>query len=265
VKKLTAVALFILFLFPAYVFAKNESASATDAPAPVMKNASVPAKNAPAPATKNVLGPVAEQFKKSFPKNNFESITPTDVKGVYEIYTGNQIYYYMPKDDVVLYGNLVNKGGVNITRESLLKKMAQKMDKLPLESALKIGNGKTAVVEFMDPNCYHCRQAYKFFSQRKDVTTYVFLIPILSKDSGDKIKHVLCSKDVLKTYDDVMNGKLDNNAQLTACTDKKVDETVKTHMQLATQIGLKATPLFYIKGQAVEGFDPPAIEKLLKD
>jgi thiol:disulfide interchange protein DsbC len=208
--------------------------------------------------------PVAEQFKKSFPKNNFESITPTAIKGVYEVYTGNQLYYYMPKDDVIIGGPLISKNGVNITHESLSKKMAQKIAKLPLDSALKIGKGKTAVVEFMDPNCYHCRLAYKFFSQRQDVTLYVFFFP-LSKESGDKIKHVLCSKDVLKTYDDVMNGKLDNNAPLNICTDKKVDDTVKTHMQLASQIGVRGTPLFYIKGQTVDGFDQPAIEKLLKD
>ncbi|PKN09345.1 MAG: hypothetical protein CVU72_02615 [Deltaproteobacteria bacterium HGW-Deltaproteobacteria-7] len=231
-KKLTATLLFILFLFPAFVFAKDF--------------------------------PVAEQFKKSFPKNNFESITPTAIKGVYEVYTGNQLYYYMPKDDVIIGGPLISKNGVNITHESLSKKMAQKIAKLPLDSALKIGKGKTAVVEFMDPNCYHCRLAYKFFSQRQDVTLYVFFFP-LSKESGDKIKHVLCSKDVLKTYDDVMNGKLDNNAPLNICTDKKVDDTVKTHMQLASQIGVRGTPLFYIKGQTVDGFDQPAIEKLLKD
>jgi thiol:disulfide interchange protein DsbC len=237
VKKLIAIALFILFLFPAFVFAKD-----------------VTVKD----------GPITEKFKKDFPKNNFESITPTEVKGVYEIYTGNQIYYYMPKDDVVLYGNLVSKSGVSITRESYLKKMAQKMASLPLDSALKIGNGKTAVVEFMDPNCYHCRQAYKFFSQRKDVTMNIFFFP-LSKESGDKIKQILCSKDVLKTYDDVMNGKLDNSAQPPACTDKKVDETVKTHMQFASQVGVRGTPLFYIKGQVVDGFDEPVIDKLLKD
>ena len=231
-KKLTATLLCVLFLFPICVFAKDL--------------------------------PVAEKFKKSFPKNNFESITPTAIKGVYEVYTGNQIYYYMPKDDVILYGSLISKDGVNITRESNMKKMAQKMAKLPLDSALKIGNGKTTVVEFMDPNCYHCRQAYKFFSQRQDITLYVFFFP-LSKESGDKIKNILCSKDVSKTYDDVMNGKLDNNALLPACTDKKVDETVKTHMRLASQIGVRGTPLFYIKGQVFDGFEPSAIEKLLKD
>ena len=231
-KKLTAILLFIFFLFPTFVFAKDF--------------------------------PVAEQFKKSFPKNNFESITPTAIKGLYEVYNGNQLYYYMPKDDVIIGGPLISKNGVNITHESLSKKMAQKMAKLPLDSALKIGNGKTAIVEFMDPNCYHCRQAYKFFSQRKDVTMNIFFFP-LSKESADRIKQILCSKDVLKTYDDVMNGKLDNNAQLSICTDKKVDETVKMHMQFASQVGVRGTPLFYIKGQVVDGFDFPAIEKLLKD
>ena len=235
-KKITATILCVLFLFPACVSAK---------------------KAAP------VVSP-AETFKKDFPKNNFESITPTVIKEVYEVYTGNQIYYYMPKDGVILYGSLINKDGINITRESYLKKTAQKMANLPLDSALKIGNGKTAVVEFMDPNCYHCRQAYKFFSQRQDVTLYVFFFP-LSKESGDKIKHILCSKDVLKTYDDVVSGKLENNAALTVCTDKKVDETAQTHMRLASQVGIKGTPLFYIKGQVVDGFDPYTIEKLLKD
>jgi thiol:disulfide interchange protein DsbC len=232
VKKLTATIFCVLFLFSSCVFAKDL--------------------------------PVAEKFKKSFPKNNFESITPTAIKGIYEVYTGNQIYYYMPKEDVIVYGPLISKDGVNITRESSLKKIAQKMANLPLDSSLKIGNGKTIVVEFMDPNCYHCRQAYKFFSQRQDVTLNIFFFP-LSKESGDKIKHILCSKDVLKTYEDVMNGRLDNKAPLNICTDKKVDETVKTHMRLASQIGIGGTPLFYIKGQVVDGFDPPVIEKLLKD
>lgn len=208
--------------------------------------------------------PVADKFKKSFPKNNFESITPSTIKGVYEVYTGSQTYYYMPKDDVILYGSLITKDGKNLTRESNSKKIAQKIAKIPLDSALKIGNGKTTVVEFMDPNCYHCRQAYKFFSQRQDVTIYVFFFP-LSKESADKIKHVLCSKDVLKTYDDVMNGKLDNNAPLNACADKKVEETVKTHMRLVSEIGIRGTPLFYIKGKVVDGFELPAIEKLLNN
>ncbi len=207
---------------------------------------------------------VEEKFKKSFPQNTFESIKPTSIKGVYEIYTGNQIYYFMPEAEVIIYGNIISKNGVNITRESNLKKIAAKMVKLPLDSALKIGNGKTTVIEFMDPDCYHCRQAYNFFSARQDVTVYIFFFP-LSQASERKIRHILCAPDKLKMYEDVMTGKFDNNASLNICVDKKVDELIRTHMRLASQIGIRATPLFFIKGQVVDGFEKNIMENLLKD
>jgi len=205
---------------------------------------------------------VEEQFKKSFPKNHFESITPTAVNGIYEVYSADELYYYMPKGDILIYGSLVNKDGINLTRESHLKKMAKKMTAIPLDGALKTGTGKITVVEFMDPNCYHCRQAYNYFSKRQDVNMNIFFFP-LSQDSVNKIKHILCAKDSVKTYEDVMSGKLDSNAQLTACSDQNVEEKIKAHIQYARQVGLRGTPLFYIKGEVVDGFDPPVIEKLL--
>lgn len=207
---------------------------------------------------------VEDQFKKSFPKNNFESITPTKIPGLYEVYSANQLYYYIPKADILIYGSLVDKNGVNLTRESHLKKLAQKMANVPLDSALKIGAGKTTVVEFMDPNCYHCRQAYNYFSKRKDVSLNIFFFP-LSQDSVNKIKHILCAKDSAKTYEEVMSGNLDNNASLNVCSDPGVEEKIKTHIQLAQKVGLRGTPLFFIKGQVVDGFDAPVIEKLMNN
>ncbi len=97
---------------------------------------------------------VENKFKKSFPDRSFESIGPTSIKGLYEVYTGNQLYYYSPDADVLIYGQIITKDGVSLTRESYLKKMAPKMAKIPLDSAaLKIGSGKTVIVEFLDPDC----------------------------------------------------------------------------------------------------------------
>jgi len=211
-------------------------------------------------AAKN--SPPEEMFKKTFPERNFESISPTSIEGVYEVYTGNQLYYYVPKSNVLIYGNIVSPEGKSLTRESYLKKMAPKMAKLPLDDALKIGNGREIIVEFLDPDCYHCRESYKFFSQRKDVTIYVFFYP-LSQVSEKKIRHILCSSNKLETYEETMTGKFDNNAQLNACSDTKVEEIMKTHKKLAAQIGIRSTPFFYLKGQAVDGFEAPAMEKLL--
>ncbi|HOD31425.1 MAG TPA: DsbC family protein, partial [Smithellaceae bacterium] len=205
---------------------------------------------------------VDEAFKKIFPQHKFESISPTSIKGVYEVYTGNQIYYFMPEAEVVITGNIITKDGVNLTRESNSKKMAAKMAKLPLESALKIGKGKTTVIEFTDPNCPYCRQAFQYFAARKDVTVYVFLIP-LSHDSERKIRHIICSENKVKTYEDVMSGKLDKNAPLNICNDKKADDMIKTHRELASQAGIRATPTFHLKGNAIDGFEKDIIDNLL--
>ena len=204
-----------------------------------------------------------QQFKKSFSKNTYETFTETSIKGVYEIYNGQQIYYYLSEGDVLFVGNMISKDGKNLTQESNAKRMTSKLAGLSLDNALKIGSGKTAIVEFIDPNCHYCRLSFNFFNTRKkDVTLYVFFYP-LSEDSANKIRHIFCSKDKAQAYDDVLGGKLDGNAQLNLCSDKAAEDMVKSHQQISAKVGVRATPLFYIKGQVVPGFDQPVIEKLL--
>ncbi len=206
-----------------------------------------------------------EQFKKSFPQHNYETFAKTPIKGIYEIYDGGQIIYYLPEGDFILAGNIYSKDRKNLTQESNAKKMVAKLANLPLDKALKIGNGKTSIVEFIDPNCHYCRLSFNFLKERiKDVTLHIFFHP-LSEDSAKKIRHILCSKDKAQTYNDVLGGKLDANAQLNLCSDKAAEDMMKAHEEAAAKIGVRGTPLFYIKGQVIPGFDQPAIEKLLKE
>ena len=204
-----------------------------------------------------------EQFKKSFSQHKYETFAKTSVPGVYEIYSGRQVYYYLAEGDVILVGSMISKDNKNLTQESIAKKMAAKLANLPLDQALKIGDGKIPVVEFIDPNCHYCRLSFNFFnSRKKDITLYAFFFP-LSEDSAKKIRHIFCSKDKAAAYEDALGGKLDGNAQLTQCSDKDVEAMLKNHRQVSAQVGVNATPLFYIKGQVIPGFDQPAIEKLL--
>ena len=206
-----------------------------------------------------------QQFKKTYSTHKYETFAPTSIKGVYEVYNGQQIYYYLPEGDVIFLGNIISKDGQNLTQESNAKKMESKLTKLPLDKALKIGNGKTMVVEFIDPNCHYCRLSFNFFTKRmKDITLYVFFLP-LSQDSANKIQYILCATDKAKAYDDVLGGKLDGNDKLNLCSDKDTQDMIKAHQEAVAKIGVRATPLFYIKGQVVSGFDQPAIEKLLTE
>jgi protein-disulfide isomerase len=66
-------------------------------------------------------------------------------------------------------------------------------------------------------------------------------------------------------YEEVMQGKFDNNASLNSCNDPKAGEILATHKKLVAQTGIRSTPFFYIKGQTIDGFDAPLFEKLLKD
>jgi thiol:disulfide interchange protein DsbC len=206
-----------------------------------------------------------QQFKKSYPQNTYESFDATSMKGVYEIYDGKHVYYYLAEGDVIFYGSIVTKEGINLTRDSHMKKVALKMASLPLEKALKVGKGKKIVVKFTDPNCPYCRRGFEFLDRMKnEVTTYVFFLP-LSADSERKVRHILCARDRVSTYEEVFRGKFDHNAPLNLCDDQEVQSIMQTHRDLASQIGVRATPLFYIKGQIVDGFDPPVIEKLLNE
>jgi thiol:disulfide interchange protein DsbC len=206
-----------------------------------------------------------EQFKKSFAQHKYESFSGTSITGVYEVYNGQQVYYYLPEGDVILVGNIITKDDKNLTQESNAKKITAKLAKLSLDKALKIGSGKTPVVEFIDPNCHFCRLSFDFFTKRKgDVTLHVFFYP-LSQDSANKIQHVLCSADKVQAYNDALGGKLDGNVKLNLCNDKEAAGLLKAHKEAAAKIGVRATPLFYIKGQVVPGFDQPELEKLLKD
>jgi thiol:disulfide interchange protein DsbC len=41
--------------------------------------------------------------------------------------------------------------------------MALSAETLDLDKALRIGTGKTTVIEFTDPDCPYCRKAYQYF------------------------------------------------------------------------------------------------------
>jgi len=52
---------------------------------------------------------------------------------------------------------------------------------LPLEKAVKIGDGKKVVIEITDPDCPFCRTASEYFSKKTDVIRYVFFAPLLKE------------------------------------------------------------------------------------
>lgn len=204
-----------------------------------------------------------ESFRKNFPDIRADSIRPAFIKGLYEIVSGAQVFYYVPGPEYIIYGAVITRDRRNLTQERVLKLLAGNLNTAPLEKALKIGSGPHTVIEFTDPDCSYCRQASAFLSTRNDVTRYVFFFPLsIHPNAGAKIRYIFCAADRTLAYEEAMTGKLDN-MKFTLCEDAAAIESAKTHTEIGLRIGVNSTPLFLVDGQVVEGADIPLMKKIL--
>jgi thiol:disulfide interchange protein DsbC len=207
-----------------------------------------------------------ESFRKNFPKFPLESITPTAVKGIYEIVSTGRIAYYAPGPEYIFTGAIITADGRNLTQERNSELQQKKFKDLPLEKALKIGSGPHKVIEITDPDCPFCRTAATFFSGRNDVTRYIFLYPLASihPNAEAKVRQIFCAEDRARAYEEAMTGKLDD-MKFTPCKNDEVDNLLKAHKEIGDRIGVAGigTPLFLIDGEVVNGANIQQIEKIL--
>ena len=206
---------------------------------------------------------VRQALAKSFPGIKVGEIRGSDIPGLYEVEAGSNIIYFYPEKGLLVFGEIWTKDGKNVTAEKKMQLSAAKLKDVPLDKAVKIGNGRNKVIEFTDPDCPYCRKAAAFFKGRDDVTLYIFFFPLpIHKDAEAHARYVLCAADKAHALEEVMSGQLDGKGA-PACPDKKADALLGEHMELGTKLGVRATPAFWINGQYVAGANIPAIEGLL--
>jgi thiol:disulfide interchange protein DsbC len=208
--------------------------------------------------------PYEEAFKKAYPNVPYDSIKPSPIKGMYEVSKGVDIIYFFEDPGLLFVGEILDNTGKSLTDERKMQMIVQNVKKVPLDKALKIGDGKNTVIEFTDPDCPYCRRAASFFEGRKDVTQYIFFFPLPSnKDAENKIKYIFCSADRAKAYHDAMKGKLDTQ-KYTVCKKPEAAELLNLHKEVGSKIGVGGTPMFIINGkELIVGANFPAIEAAL--
>jgi thiol:disulfide interchange protein DsbC len=131
-----------------------------------------------------------------------------------------------------------------------------------LDKAIKIGSGKTAVIEYTDPDCPFCRKGSAFFRSRRDVTRYIFLNPLaMHPQAKEKAQYILSAKDKAKAYEEVMSGQLDGK-QLSGITREGI-KLQEEHQAIAKEAKVDSTPTFIICGRIIEGFDQRKLEAAL--
>ena len=205
---------------------------------------------------------VSKSLAQHYPQLKYQQVNPTPVAGVYEIIVeGGEIVYFDPISGDMFFGELWTPEVRNLTQESKDRFMADKLKTLPLDQAIKIGDGPNQVVEITDPDCPYCRKSAAFFAGRDDVTRHVFLFPLdqIHPHSAAKARYILAAKDPALAYEEVFSGKFDAQPVPVVTDNGRLD----LHRQAIEKIGVHGTPQFWINGHHVAGFNPQQFKALL--
>jgi thiol:disulfide interchange protein DsbC len=197
---------------------------------------------------------------------NAEAVEKTPIEGIYEIVAnkGSIIFYYAPKSELIIFGEIYDKNKKSLTQEKHDQLQAQKLTDIPLDKAIKIGTGKNKVVEFTDPDCPYCRKAALYFKD-KNVTKYVYLIPIaqLHPKAEEKAKYILAAEDKTKAYYEVMSGAKDKDDLGSQKISKDVNAMYQAQQNIGNAIGITGTPVFWLNGKYVQGANIKMFDTLL--
>jgi thiol:disulfide interchange protein DsbC len=214
---------------------------------------------------------VSARLKAAFPKLEIDEVTSSPINGIFTVFAGGNVLYFSPSSGHMIFGEIWDEKGKNLTAELRPKIAAYKQKKTAaaykeiekqLDQAVKIGTGKKIVVEFTDPDCPFCRQAGEYWKTRDDVTRYVFFMPLpMHPNAPAKAKYILGAADQAAAMGAVYGGKFDANPVPT--TGKNVDKQLELHRGLATKAGINGTPAYYIGGVFVSGADVGAFEKII--
>lgn len=232
-----------------------------------------------------------KELKSLFKNTPIMDFSESPVPGLWEIITGDQVFFYSPKG-VLLFGEMYDRNGKNLTaarKEELAKNprviefkkkkaeeqvrsiadkekvQAELLKTLPLEKAIKIGNGPIKVIEFTDPDCPFCKKAEKeALAGRTDLTRYVFFYPLrqMHPNAANKSAFIASQSetDREKVYNDVFAGKYDSGVPSFTLDAQKLVSEQET---IAQKLGVNGVPAFYIDNTFVSGADIEKIKLLL--
>ncbi len=192
-----------------------------------------------------------------------DEIRRTPMAGLFELRVdGTEIYYTDASGSYLIQGQLIDtKSQRNLTDERVQKITAIDFKTLPLKDAITIvrGNGERKLAVFEDPNCGYCKRFERELAKADNITVYLFLYPILGKDSVEKSKSIWCAKEPGKSWQDWM--VRDQSPASASCD----TAALKRNTEFGQKMKITGTPtLVFTDGTRVPGaIELAQIEKML--
>ena len=202
-----------------------------------------------------------EKFKATFTntQTGITSFQPSPVKGVYEMKTQNGIIYFYPEGEMLIFGKIYNKDGVDLTAKSERNHNTNILSDLPLEHALVLGDpdAETSYIEFTNPECGHCINYDRWTEKQTDANVKRYVFFVVQPGYGmEKAIHILCHPEDYKT--------LYNRQEISLKTCDEGIQRLKHHSTAVNIASPSGTPAFIVDGKPFVGFDEAILTKVYR-
>ena len=199
---------------------------------------------------------IRQSLPKSMPAMKIDSVKPSEVKGLYEVIVGSNIFYVSEDGKYLLQGRLVDVAArKDLTEEKLNGTRKQAIEKIGQANMIvfKPKIPKYTVSIFTDIDCGYCRKLHSEIDQylAQGITIQYLFFPRAGKgsDSYTKAVSVWCAKDRNAALTDAKKG---NTPEAKTC-----DNPVDQHMQLGADFDVKGTPMIVSEnGNIYPGYLP---------
>jgi thiol:disulfide interchange protein DsbC len=192
------------------------------------------------------------------PTEQVDAVKPSEIKGLYEVNAGSNIFYASEDGKYLLQGQLFDVDAKkNITESKLGAVRKAALDKIGEQEMIvfKAPNSKYTVSVFTDIDCGYCRKLHSEIDQylAQGITVRYLFFPRAGKgsESYNKAVAVWCAADKNKALTAAKKGD--------AFDTKSCDNPVDKHMQLGEDFGMTGTPMIVTaKGNILPGYVPAA-------
>jgi len=199
---------------------------------------------------------IREAMVKSMPTMKIDSVKQSEVKGLYEVVVGANIFYVSEDGKYLIQGHLVDVvARKDLTEDKLNGTRKQAIEKLGKANMIifKPKISKYTVTIFTDIDCGYCRKLHSEIDQylAQGITIQYLFFPRAGKgsESYDKAISVWCAADRNAA---LTAAKKDQNLPAKTC-----DNPIDKHMQLAADFDVKGTPMIISEnGNVYPGYLP---------
>ncbi|MDD1606749.1 MAG: DsbC family protein [Methylococcaceae bacterium] len=199
---------------------------------------------------------IKQSIAKSMPTMKIDAIKPSEVKGLYEVLVGTNVFYVSDDGKYLIEGHLIDIAArKDLTEGKLSESHVKAINKLGTDKMIifKPKTSKYTVTIFTDIDCGYCRKLHSEIDSymAEGITIQYIFFPRTGKDteSYKKAVSVWCADDRKAALTAAKKGE--------AVKAKTCANPVNEHMKLAGEFEVNGTPTIVSeKGTVYPGYLP---------